>query len=132
MEDVDLLLQSSKPGPIALRFSGWAQLSASELGLIAVGVDRTPALMDLQRSLERRLRGIGLTMPTRRFSPHVTLARPDRGGSVPRARLTRFFEDHGLLDIAPAEASMLGWYQSTLGPGGPRYDLLAEYYLRAN
>ncbi|MEM6409641.1 MAG: RNA 2',3'-cyclic phosphodiesterase [Pseudomonadota bacterium] len=129
-DEVDFILQSVRGGPIALRFSGWAQLSASELGLFAIAVDRTPELLELQSGLERRLRMIGVALPTRRFVPHVTLARPDRGGSPSGERLARFFEGHGPPSIAPADVSTVGWYQSTLGPDGARYDLLAEYAIR--
>ena len=129
-DEVDFVLQSVRGGPIALRFSGWAQLSASELGLFAVAVDRAPELLELQGRLERRLRAIGVAMPNRRFVPHVTLARPDRGGSPSAEKLARFFEGQGHPWIAPDDVSTVGWYQSTLGPGGARYDLLAEYALR--
>ena len=44
-------------------------------GTIVVRVKPEPALMELQAEQERRLRRVGVAPETRKFTPHVTLAR---------------------------------------------------------
>ena len=53
---------------------------------IVAKVQAEPALMDLQAEQERRLRRIGIEPETRKYTPHVTLARL-RGGVERRSQI---------------------------------------------
>ena len=58
-----------------VRFEGLSWFGGDKPRALIAKVKTEPALMDLQAELERRLRRIGLEPETRKFTPHVTLAR---------------------------------------------------------
>jgi len=51
------------------------------------GVEPHPHLMALQAAIERAARSAGLAMETRKYHPHITLARLDRAPELALARL---------------------------------------------
>ncbi|MEM9221017.1 MAG: RNA 2',3'-cyclic phosphodiesterase [Pseudomonadota bacterium] len=61
--------------PIEIRLSGLDSFGGKKPHSLWVRVEPTPALMDLQGALERRMQRIGLPAEARRFTPHVTIAR---------------------------------------------------------
>ena len=58
-----------------VRFEGLSWFGGDKPRAIVARVKAEPALMDLQAEQERRLRRIGVEPETRKFTPHVTLAR---------------------------------------------------------
>ena len=58
-----------------VRFEGLSWFGGDKPRAIVAKVEADPALMDLQAEHERRLRRIGVEPETRKFTPHVTLAR---------------------------------------------------------
>jgi len=67
---------------IEVTLSGLGSFGGRKPHAVWARVEPTPALMELQAEQERRLQRIGLAAETRRFTPHVTLAR--LRGATPR------------------------------------------------
>lgn len=92
-----------------------------------VGVATPPdALFDLHESIERVARGAGFAPETRRFEPHVTLARfrePSRGvASIVEPLRERAFGNSVVREVV--------LYQSHLSPQGSRYLPLERFALQ--
>ena len=82
------------------------------------GADRAPALSAYQRRLVRELRARGFELESRRFSPHVTLARRiDPALEVPDSLLAAPITER-------VDAASL--MRSELGRGAPKYTELAR------
>jgi 2'-5' RNA ligase len=93
---------------------------------IVAKVRADPALMDLQAEQERRLRRIGLEPETRKYTPHVTLARL-RG--VAQAAVADYLAMRVAL-MAPAfTAERFVLYSARYGTGGGPYVIEAAYPL---
>lgn len=89
--------------------------------LVAAEISESDRLLALHRAVHRALRNAGIVLRRERFRPHVTLRRFPRGMVFSKA-LAPF-------RAGPEPARLLGIWQSTLTPDGPRYDLLADYPL---
>ena len=92
-----------------------------------VGVRPSEPLMHLQRKIETAIQRIGLAADTRKFTPHVTLARL-RG--APRGRVMDYLADHGLYSSPSFEVNEYLLYSSTLTPNGSIYTPEREYPLQ--
>jgi len=78
----------------------------------------TPQLTALQEKVERLCRTAGCAAETRRFRPHVTLARLK---NTPPARLQDYLSAHGLAACPPFSADAVVLYSSILTPRGSLY-----------
>lgn len=91
------------------------------------GIEDSEALIQLQARTETAARRAGLTPESRKYTPHVTLARLSRDGSP--ARLSELIAGNNLLDFSmPVNGFIL--FASRLGKGAPFYEPLAEYPLK--
>lgn len=88
-----------------------------------------PALLSLQKSVERAARAAGIALPRRRFRPHVTIARFSRAPVGTQAEaLHRWLASGPPAPVEfPAEAFAL--FESHLRLEGARYIELARYPL---
>jgi 2'-5' RNA ligase len=84
-----------------------------------------PALGVLHRRIERACRAAGLPAESRKFVPHVTLARIGRGA----AGAGEWLAQHGNLAAPAWPVASFRLYASRLGPGGAEYTALAEWPL---
>ena len=92
--DVDETLSDiRRPKPL-VRFEGLSWFGGGKPRAIVAKVQAEPALMDLQAEQERRLRRIGIEPETRKYTPHVTLARV-RGAS--QAAVANYLAARGAL-----------------------------------
>jgi 2'-5' RNA ligase len=89
-------------------------------------VKADPALMDLQAEQERRLRRIGVEAETRKYIPHVTLARL-RG--VRQAAVADYLAARGALQAEAFTAERFVLYSARDGTGGGPYVVEAAYPL---
>lgn len=89
----------------------WAGLTASE------------SLARLQRKIERLCQHLGLPAETRRFAPHVTLARLNRASGPVGA----FLAQHARLAAGPWRIEEFRLYESHLLSSGARHDPVASY-----
>ncbi|CUH84021.1 RNA 2',3'-cyclic phosphodiesterase [Thalassovita mediterranea] len=106
----------------------WGGKSPNALVMLA---ERVPELLHLQEKVAQVVRGAGIDLPRRRFKPHVTLVRFQRG--LPpdaQARLAAFVLSQGATMMPLEEGVTFSLYQSTLTADGPIYEALASYGLQ--
>lgn len=90
------------------------------------GVAPSAALAALAKKVDRACIAAGCAGETRRFVPHVTLARLNRRSGPVGAWLSR----HGDFACAPVRVDHFALYASTLGAGGSHYEPVVRYALR--
>ncbi len=91
------------------------------------GVERCEALAHLQAKIESAVARSGQPPETRRFTPHVTIARLNRDAHPDR--LGRYLADHGLFRAGPFRVDHFTLYRSHLGKGAAVYEPLREHPL---
>lgn len=94
----------------------WARLSPLE------------PLEALHRKVDQALARAGVAPDTRRYLPHVTLARFGRHAGDPSA-IARWLEAHAALSSPPFALPHLVLYESRLGSEGARYDAITRWPL---
>jgi RNA 2',3'-cyclic 3'-phosphodiesterase len=109
-----------------VRFEGLSWFGGDKPRVIVARVKADPALMDLQAEQERRLRRIGLAPETRKYTPHVTLARV-RG--VAQRALADYLAARGALQAEAFTAERFVLYSARDGSGGGPYVVEAAYPL---
>jgi 2'-5' RNA ligase len=110
----------------AVRFEGLSWFGGDKPRAIVARVKADPALMDLQAEQERRLRRIGVEAETRKYIPHVTLARL-RG--VRQAAVADYLAARGALQAEAFTAERFVLYSARDGTGGGPYVVEAAYPL---
>lgn len=93
-----------------------------------VGVQRNDALASLHAKVERALVTIGLEPESRKYSPHVTLARLKEAASP---RLGAFVTAHSLFRAGPVPIDRFVLFSSFLSRSGAIYEPEARYPLSA-
>ena len=91
------------------------------------GVDANDALFHLERKIESALQRAGRPPETRKFTPHVTLARLK---SAPRGRVMDYLTDHALFASPSFDVRGFILYSSQLSPNGSIYRAEKAYKLR--
>ena len=86
----------------------------------------SPALDQLQRRVERACRSAGLPPETRKFLPHITLARLNASS----APVGEWMQAHGALRLDGWRAERFTLYESFLSDAGSDYVPVVEYPLR--
>ena len=97
-----------------------------KLRALWVGVDANAALMRLQEKIEQALIRAGLPPESRKFKPHITLA---RFKSNPGARLQGYLADHNLVRAGPFALESFELYSSFTSADGAIYRVEASYPL---
>ena len=87
--DIDETLSDIRRPKAPVRFEGLSWFGGDKPRAIVAKVKPEPALMDLQAEQERRLRRIGIEPETRKYTPHVTLARLRGAGQAFGRQLSR-------------------------------------------
>ncbi len=93
---------------------------------IWAGVERSPLLEHLHGKVESAAVRAGLPPETRKFRPHVTLARPH---GLTHARAAPYLESRGRFRTPPFEVDRFVLFRSHLRREGAHYEALAEYPL---
>ena len=109
-----------------VRFEGLSWFGGDKPRAIVAKIKTEPALMDLQAEQERRLRRIGLEPETRKYTPHVTLARV-RG--VGQTSVADYLAARGALLAESFMAERFVLYSARNGSGGGPYVVEAAYPL---
>jgi 2'-5' RNA ligase len=110
----------------SVRFEGLSWFGGDRPRAIVAKVMADLALVELQADQERRLRRVGLPPETRKFTPHVTLARLRRVG--PHA-VADYLASRGALAIEAFTAARFVLYSAREGSGGGPYVVEAAYPL---
>jgi 2'-5' RNA ligase len=127
-DDIRTALALIEAPGFMLSLEGVGQFGDAKPHVLWAGVRADPALMRLTAKIEQTLQRIGLPPETRRYMPHVTLARL-RGASP--ARVADFLADYGLFRAEPFAVEEFVLYSSHLGRSGAHYRIEAVYPLRA-
>jgi RNA 2',3'-cyclic 3'-phosphodiesterase len=109
-----------------VRFDGLGWFGGDKPRAIVARIKADPALMDLQAEHERRLRRIGVAPETRKYTPHVTLARLRR---VAERAIADYLGSRGALLAEAFTAERFVLYSAREGSGGGPYVVEAAYPL---
>jgi 2'-5' RNA ligase len=112
--------------PTTVRFEGLGWFGGDRPRQLVARIKAEPALMELQAEQERRMRRIGLPPETRKFMPHVTLARLH--GVGPRA-VADYLASRGALAVEAFTAERFVLFSAREGSGGGPYVVEAAYPL---
>lgn len=96
--------------------------------VVWAGVDKSKELAALWVDVEKHLADRGFAPESRRFSPHITIARiKDQGTAVGLAEVIHPHKDaiFGSIDVA-----CFSLIRSMLKPEGPVYSVLTDFYLK--
>jgi 2'-5' RNA ligase len=124
--DIDDTLSDIRRPKAPIRFEGLSWFGGDKPRAIVAKVKAEPALMDLQAEQERRLRRIGIEPETRKYTPHVTLARV-RGAS--QTAVASYLALRGALVADSFAAERFALYSAREGSGGGPYVVEAAYPL---
>lgn len=129
-EDMDAELQAMSEPALSLELAGLDVLDRARPDAVIWTARPCEPLERLARAVARAARGAGITLPRRRFRPHVTLARFGRGyGALEAERLGRLLQGRGDESSGPFMVESFGLYRSFLRAEGPIYELLEAYPL---
>ncbi len=112
-----------------LSFKGVDLFGGARTRAVAVLAEREPALIALQEAVKRALHRVGITSVSRRWRPHVTLARIKDGGQSPE-RLQAAIARGAVAEIGPVEVTRFSLFQSTLTGAGAIHEVLCDYPLQ--
>lgn len=124
-DDVALALEDVRVEPLQLQIQGVGQFeSGSKRGRsVWARIVTTPALLDLQRRVERACQRAGLAPEGRKYLPHITLARLNAASGPAAHWLLRY---QGL-SLGPWVAEGFALYRSHMLDHGARYEKMALY-----
>lgn len=129
LEALHAALAEIRGDGVALTFSGVDVRGGRKPVLIWSGVEASAPLVQLQARVQAAAHCAGITLPRRRFRPHVTLSRIRRTAPVDPARLGAWLARQGAFRAGPFPVARFGLFRSDLTPDGPIYDQLAPYPL---
>ena len=125
--DIDDALMSLRVPAFALTIEGVGHFgSLRQTRSLWAGVARNPALVHLRAKIESALVRFGQPPDSRKFVPHVTLA---RFKTETGHHLANFLAEHNLLKIGPIRIDRFTLFQSHLKRDGSYYEPLADYPL---
>jgi RNA 2',3'-cyclic 3'-phosphodiesterase len=124
--DIDDTLSDIRRSTAPVSFAELSWFGGDKPRAIVAKVKADPALMDLQAEQERRLRRIGLEPETRKYTPHVTLARLRGTG---QAAIASYLATRGALVADSFAAERFVLYSAREGSGGGPYVVEAAYPL---
>ena len=124
--DIEEVLGDIRRPRAPVRFEGLSWFGGNKPRAIVAKVKPEPAFMDLQAEHERLLRRIGVDPETRKYTPHVTLARL-RG--VRQASVAGYLSERGAFSAESFDAERFVLYSAREGSGGGPYVVEAAYPL---
>jgi 2'-5' RNA ligase len=124
--DIDETLQEIRRPAAIVGFEGLSWFGGDKPRAIVARVKPEPALIELQAEQERRLRRVGVAPETRKFTPHVTLARLRR---VRPLAVADYLASRGALAVEAFTASRFVLFSAREGSGGGPYVVEAAYPL---
>lgn len=127
-DDIALALETVRAAPFALALRGVGHFeSKGRAHTLWAGLAPSDDLAALQRKVESAARRAGLPPETRRFAPHITLARLIRASGP----VLPFLQSHGALHGEPWHVESFDLMESTLTPAGAEYQTVRRYRLES-
>jgi 2'-5' RNA ligase len=128
LADIDEALATIKAPPFAISLARVGQFGGGEkTRALWVGVEKNPRLLHLHEKVEHALMRIGLPPDTRKYTPHVTLARLRY---VHPGEVQAFIERNALFRAPEFPVDGFSLIASYLTKSGPIYEDQADYPLR--
>ena len=125
--DIAAALQDMGSRAFVLRLSGVGKFERRNGGAIWAGVDPKEPVAALAAKVERALQQIGLEPEHRAFSPHITLARWNRGSTE---AVGGFLRQNANLRSEPFPVERFILFESHLSRHGPHYEEVTTFPLR--
>jgi len=126
-EDIDSELLKVRTPPFQISLATVDHFGAADKArVLYVGVERSELLARLQTKVENAVQRAGQPPETRKFVPHVTLARLKE---APAQRIQVFHETHNLFRAGPVGIDAFALYSSHPGKGHAVYHEEAVYPL---
>jgi 2'-5' RNA ligase len=127
VEDIVQALAGVRAPPFPLGIAGVGHFETRRrVRALWLGIDPSPALMQLQERIELALQRAGCAAERRRFAPHLTLARLDRAAPD---TVRDWLHGTSLFRAEPVMVETFVLFHSLLGSGGAVYRPLAEFPL---
>jgi 2'-5' RNA ligase len=127
--DIDDMLSGLSASAFALTLKGAGEFGGRDPHALWIGVVPNEALMRLAAKIESALQRIGLEAETRKYTPHVTLARLR---DAPLAKVREFVAAHNLFDSGPLQVTGFALYSSHQSSNGSLYRVERRYELDAS
>lgn len=124
--DIDDMLSGLRAAPFELTLKGCGSFGSKDPHSLWVGVAPCPPLLQLAARVDSLLQRMGIGAETRKYTPHVTLARLK---DAPVPRVQAFLGDHVQFLGGPFGVTWFGLYSSHPGSQGRRYVLERRYPL---
>lgn len=124
--DIDAALAQIRASRFELAVAGVGQFGDAKPRALWAGVEKNAALLQLRDKVEHALVRIGIEPETRKYAPHVTLARlknPDV------TKLQEFLTRHALWRAEPFRVDRFSLIASYLTKSGSIYEDQADYPL---
>lgn len=126
--DIDDMLSSVHAPAFELTLKGAGEFGGRDPHALWVGVAPNETLMRLVAKIESALQRMGLAAETRKYAPHVTLARLR---DAPIAKLREFLAAHAAFDSGPFAVRSFALFSSYPSSSGSLYRLERSYALGA-
>lgn len=130
LEDFDAALLGLRHPGFELRLSGVDAFGRKDARVVFAGVAPSPPLLALQAKVAVAARQADIAIESRKYAPHVTIARLARGAVRPD-RLQAYLAARNLFETEPFAVEEVTLYRSTLTRDGPIYEQMAVYPLQA-
>ena len=122
--DIDAMLPHGNRPPILLTVTGLRIFGNERPRALVAEIEATPDLIDLQSEQERLVRRLGLAPETRKYAPHITLARLR---DVSDHQVAHFVSAIGPLPKMSFLAERFVMFSSRDSVGGGPYVVEADY-----
>ena len=126
--DIDGVLSELSLPAFALTLKGVGQFGGKEGRALWAGVAPDPTLQRLAAKIESALQRMGRPAETRKYAPHVTLARLK---DAPLQKIHEFLAAHNLFDSGPFTVGAFTLFSSHQTPRGSLYRAERTYPLEA-
>ncbi|MEO0636466.1 MAG: RNA 2',3'-cyclic phosphodiesterase [Pseudomonadota bacterium] len=123
-DDVDDMLAQIGGDAFQLRVDALGCFGSSKPRAVYALVEMTPELRQLQASIDRALRRLGVVSDKRAFVPHITLARLS---NTPSAAVARWLGQSGQVTTRFFDVDRFGLFSSKASRGGGPYRLEETY-----
>lgn len=125
--DIDGVLEGLHGHGFTLALKGVGEFGGRDPRALWVGVAPNESLMRLAAKIESALQRMGLEAETRKYSPHITLARLR---DAPIAKVSEFLAAHAPFESAPFPVNSFSLFSSHMSTRGSLYQIERTYELR--
>jgi RNA 2',3'-cyclic 3'-phosphodiesterase len=124
--DLAVALDAVSVPSFVTRLKGLGAFGGAKPHVLYVNVEMAPEMKRLQAAHERVCQQVGLVGETRKFTPHVTIARLRR---TDPGDVQRYISGHNLFQSRPFEVARFVLFSARPSRGGGPYNIVADYPL---